>query len=274
MTFFSIVLSAAYFVTGSSEPVVSVPEPKSAPVPSLASAVQDAEEGLDAVEDEKAAWTGSVNLGFSRSEGNADVENHSLDARAIREFEEHRYTLEGLWYISRDNDQGGFLQRRALGSAKYDQFLSKTVYAYVQGLAETNLRANLDLRWTVGVGIGKQWRDDEYWRISAEVGVSYFDETFDDDTDTDYIAARAAWDVWARVNETVEFGHLGEVFPSLEDIEDFYGRTTTYLQAQLSSSLTARLSWLLTFDNTPASVGGSSLERADNVYLLTIGWVF
>ncbi|MEC8495274.1 MAG: DUF481 domain-containing protein [Planctomycetota bacterium] len=246
--------------------------PLSALAPAL---LQEAEEGPDGT------WHGNVNVGLSKSEGNADVESYSLDARAVREFEQNRYTLEALWLLSRDNERGAgesaFLQRRALGSVKYDQFLDEKLYALVTGLAETNFRAAVDLRWTLGAGLGYQFRDDDNWRINTEFGLSYFNEEFDNGDEFEYVSARFAWDVWTRISKNLVFGHFGEVFPSLDDKDDFYGRATTYFESQLTESMIARFSWLLTFDNTPAEDPDNPparLQRADNVYLLTVGWTF
>jgi putative salt-induced outer membrane protein YdiY len=221
-------------------------------------------------------WHGNVNIGLSKSEGNANVESYNLDARAVREFEEHRYTLDALWFFQRDKDGpgNGILQRRALGSAKYDQFLSEKMYFWGNVLAETNLRAILDLRWTVGGGIGYQWRDDDQVKFNTEAGLAYFNEEFDNGDKFDYLAARLAWDFWARVTETVVFGHIAELFPSLDDKDDVYGRANTYFEAQLSERMTARLSWVANYDNTPATVGGQTLKRLDSLYLLTVGWTF
>ena len=142
---------------------------------------------------------------------------------------------------------------------------------------ETNFRAAVDLRWTLGAGLGYQFRDDDQWKINSEVGLSYFNEEFDNGDKFDYVSARLAWDVWARISENLVFGHFGEAFPSLDDKDDFYGRATTYFESQLTQSMIARFSWLLTFDNTPAEDPDNPparLKRADNVYLLTVGWTF
>ncbi|MEL6428851.1 MAG: DUF481 domain-containing protein [Planctomycetota bacterium] len=224
-------------------------------------------------------WHGALNVGLSRSEGNADVENYSIDARGVQEFESHRWTLEALWYMARDNDRDeddrAFLQRRALGGAKYDQFIDEKTYAYGSGFLETNFAARLDLRWSIGGGVGHQWRDDDHWKINTEIGLAYFDEEFDNGDEVDYIAIRAAWDIWTQVTETLTFGHFAEFFPSLDDADDIYGRATTYFEALISESMTARLSWVAVYDNTPTVDGdGNRLERLDNLYLLTVGWVF
>ena len=119
--------------------------------------------------------------------------------------------------------------------------------------------------------------DDDQWKINSEIGLSYFNEEFDNGDKFDYVSARLAWDLWTRISEGLVFGHFGEAFPSLDDKDDFYGRATTYFESQLTESMIARLSWLLTFDNTPAEDTANAparLQRADNVYLLTVGWTF
>ena len=71
------------------------------------------------------------------------------------------------------------------------------------------------------------------------------------------------------------FGHFAELFPSLDDKDDIYGRATTYFEATLSERMTARVSWVAAYDNTPTvDAGGQSLERLDNLYLFTLGWTF
>lgn len=244
-------------------------------LPSLtAAALQE-----EAAEEADGLWHGNINIGLSRSEGNADIESYSLDARGVREFEQHRYTLEALWLLSRDNDRTDdsdpFLQRRALGSAKYDQFFTEKSYVYLNTLVETNLQALLDLRWVVGGGLGQQWRDDEAWKISTEVGLAYFNERFDNDDEFEYLAARVGWDVWARVTESLVFGTFGEVMPSLDDKDDIYGRATTYFETSVSENMTARAAWIAVYDNTPTTdADGNTLERLDSVYLITLGWTF
>lgn len=246
------------------------------PLSSLTTAVllQEAEE-----EKPDGLWHGNLNIGISKSEGNADIQTFSLDARGVREFEQHRYTVEGLWYYAfdanRSDADGQLIQRRALGSFKYDQFIAEKTYFLVSAFAETQFAALLDLRWSLSAGIGHQWRDDDQWKINTEIGLAYFDEEFDNGEQADYLAIRAAWDLWTQVTETVVFGHFAELFPSLEDKDDIYGRATTYFEAQLSERMTGRVSWVASYDNTPTlDADGARLERLDSLYLFTLGWTF
>ncbi|MFT5732930.1 MAG: putative salt-induced outer membrane protein YdiY [Planctomycetota bacterium] len=254
-------------------PSVEAPLPAVTPVVTSLSSLSTALLQDEPEEVEEGVWHGSINLGMSKAEGNVNIETYALTGKAVRVVDIHRYTLDGLWYYSTlDNEIN---QRRALGSAKYDQFFSEKTYFWTNVLGETNEQAELDLRWTVGGGIGQQWRDDPEWKINTEVGLAYFKEEFNSGEKNDYLAARLAWDVWKRLTDTVVFGHFAEIFPSVEDADDIYGRGETYVEAQLSARMTARLSWIAVYDNTPAELApGVNLKRLDNIYLLNLGWTF
>jgi len=213
-------------------------------------------------------WRGGLDVGLTKSEGNANNSSYAITGKAVREMGTHRYTAEALWYYATQDDAR--TQRRALGTLKYDKFVSEKTYLYGNVLTETNEQALVDLRWTVGAGIGEQWRDDDQWRISTELGVGWFDERYENGAEEDYLVVRGAWEVVTSITETLTFGSTGEVFPSLDDKDDIYGLATTDFSAVLSESMVAKLQWILTYDNTPEAGN----ERADNIYLLTVGWQF
>ncbi|MEM1450054.1 MAG: DUF481 domain-containing protein [Planctomycetota bacterium] len=253
-------------------PALSPPEQVLSPgarISALTAAVLQEEEEYPA----DGRWHGSLDVGLSKSEGNADIETYAITGKAVREIDVHRYNIDALWYYA--TQDGVRTQRRALLRGKYDQFFAEKAFFYVQGLAETNEQALVDLRWTGGGGLGYQWRDDDYWKISTEAGLNYFDERFDNGDERSYTAVRVAWSVFAQITSTLSFGHDGEIYPSLDDKDDVYGLANTYFEAILSANMIARLSWLLTYDNTPTlGPDGNRLDRADNLYLLSVGWSF
>jgi putative salt-induced outer membrane protein YdiY len=240
----------------------STPAPSSVAL-ATAAVLQD-----EAAPEDLGVWRGGLDVGLTKSEGNANNSSYAITGSAVREMGTHRYTADALWYYATQDDLR--IQRRALGSLKYDKFVSEKTYLYGNVLAETNEQAAVDLRWTVGAGIGEQWRDDDQWRISTEIGAGWFDERYDGADDTEYLVVRGAWEVTAAISETLTFGSTGEIFPSLDDKDDIYGLATTDFSAVLSESMVAKLQWILTYDNTP--VAGN--VRTDNIYLLTVGWKF
>jgi len=213
-------------------------------------------------------WDGSLNVGASKSSGNTDVESYSVTFEAVKEIDVNRYNFNGGWYYSSTDDVRS--QRRAIGAVKYDRFFAEKTYFWGNAFAETNEEALVDLRWSAGGGLGHQFRDDEIWKINAEAGVAYFDEKFDDGTESEYVAARLAWKGTFVATETTTFNHGGELWPSLEEKDDVYGRADTSVDLKVNESMIARLQWLFTWDNTPAA----GQERVDNLYLLSVGWKF
>jgi len=219
-------------------------------------------------EGDTVGWDGSLNVGASKTDGNADVENYSVTLDAVKEVDIHRFNAFAGWFYAAT--EGVRTQRRAIGSVKYDQFFAEKTYFWANTFAETNEQALVDLRWSAGGGLGHQFRDDATWSISAEVGLAYFDERFDTGEEDNYLAARGAWKGRFVANEQLTFRHTGEVYPSLEDSDDVYGRATTAADVKLTDRMNASAQWLFVWDNTPAA----NQDRIDNLYLLTIGWTF
>jgi putative salt-induced outer membrane protein YdiY len=213
-------------------------------------------------------WDGSFNFGASKTDGSTDVENYSLTLDAVKEIDIHRFNVFAGWYYTSTEDVRS--QRRAIGSVKYDQFFAEKTYFWVNAFAETNEQALVDLRWSIGGGLGHQFRDDDEMKLSAEAGLAYFNEEFDDNTESDYLAARIAWKAQYTLSETATLNHTGELFPSLEDKEDVYGRADTSVDLKVNARMNARAQWILTWDNTPAA----GQERTENLYLLSVGWTF
>jgi len=72
------------------------------------------------------------------------------------------------------------------------------------------------------------------------------------------------------MSDAWSFLHTLEAYPSLEETDDFYGRSDFRVNASLSESMVAGFQWVVDYDNTPAA----GRERVDNRYLLSVGWKF
>lgn len=234
------------------------------------------EEEPAAVEDaEKPRWTGSVAVGASVSEGNTERRAYNASADAELRRQKDRWTA-GLYYNFGEEKTGGSsayatTEDRSGLKGQYDYFISEKTYFLGQASAETDQQADLDLRWTAGVGVGHQFREDEELKLSAEAGLSYLDEDFGDDSaDTGYLAARGAYNVDWKIDEDWTLGHTGVIFPSLEDSDDVSAKLDTRLDVSLTERMFARLQWVWDWDNTPAPGN----EESDHRILLNIGWGF
>ena len=187
------------------------------------------------IQDEEAepmgVWKGSVNAGVLRAEGNTDLTSLSAGGDAQLRREKDRITLGSVLGTTRSRRSRAVRdpvsQRTAGANAKYDYFLDQRTYLFGAASAEYNKLADVDLRSTIGGGAGYQFIEREDLSLSAEAGLSYVSEDFGSSPDTEYLAARGAYDVAWQVNEDVEVLHTGTIFPSLEDSDDVYAKLDT-----------------------------------------------
>jgi putative salt-induced outer membrane protein YdiY len=214
-------------------------------------------------------WTGSVALGATYSDGNTDRKSASATADAEYRREVDRTKFGFLWNYA---EEGGVLtSRKTQGRAQYDRFFTKKFYGLAQASAEADLQAALDLRTTVGAGVGYQFQDKPSWKVSGEVGISYVDSDFEGTVDDSaYAAARAAYS-WAWTpNTKYNLSQTGEIYPSLENAEDTNARVDTKGRLNLTGTMFAQVEWLFQWDNTPAT----GKVRDDNLVMLAVGWSF
>jgi len=222
-----------------------------------------------ALQFDRPKWEGSVNLGASYRAGNSEITNVSLGADAVRSAEKDRWTLGFLWNYDGD-DGGGVLQRRVSGDVKYDRFLTERSFALAQAGALHDFKAQVDLRYTAGVGYGYQFRDDEKWKLSAEGGLSYFDEEFFNGDQNDYVAARLASSAAWNYSERWTFEQNTAIYPSIEDSDDVYANLDTRVKATLAENMFGQLQWIMDWDHTPAP----GRKQTDHAVLLSVGWKF
>lgn len=223
-------------------------------------------------------WTGNVAIGATYSDGNTDSRGVNAAAEAERRAEHDRWTAKGYWNYAEQKVAGDneISTRKGGATLKYDYFVSKKMFVFGLVGWETDTLANIEERVYVGGGLGYQWREDEKLKWSSEAGLTYFMEDFFDDGDpttddsNEYLAARLANNVVWQINEKTKLENLVEAFPSLEDKDDFYGKSDTKVSTSLSEKMFAQLQWVWQYDNTPAS----GRDRNDNSLILGIGWSF
>ena len=228
--------------------------------------VQDDEEPMG-------VWTGSVNVGATWTSGNTEITTLSAAADATYREEDYRHTLKAWWnYAEQENSAGEseLTQRRVGGSYKYDYFATERLYYNGLFGIEADELANLDLRWYAGAGVGYVFFDEEAMGLDGEAGIVYFSEEFETGDDNDYVAARVAYAYWNQINEQTRFEQDLEAFPSLEDVEDFYGRLDSRLQVKMSDNMYAQIQHVFDYDNTPAP----GAQRDDHRVIVGVGWSF
>lgn len=221
-------------------------------------------------------WTGAVGAGIALTTGNSETRQANVAADAELKREKDRITLGFLWVYADNKNNAAktwtLTDRKTFGRAKYDYFFTEKTYAYGLVTAEGDLLQDIALRWTAGAGVGHQYLDNETWKFGVEAGVTVIDTDYRtaSTTDTQDTSARIATNTSYKLNESWSFAHTLEAYPSIEDTQDFYGRSDFRVNASLTESMVAGFQWVVDYDNTPAA----GRERVDNRYLLSLGWKF
>lgn len=223
----------------------------------------------------EAEWTGALKLGGGFISGNTERRSASGAFDAELRRTEDRLAADAQWDYAQDQDrttnEWNLTQRRTGGGLKYDRFVTETTYALATTRVLGDTLADLELRWTAGLGYGFQVLDRDDTKLTMEAGLSYLTESYRSGAETtDYIAARVAYKLRHTFSEHTKLIHGVEAFPSTEDNDDVYFQATTELRTNLTESMIGSVAWIWDYDNTPAP----TRERSDHRVLLTVGWSF
>ena len=221
-------------------------------------------------------WSGDVNFGFLLTEGNSETFTTNFNANAVREGERDRWTL-GLFANYGEQTTNDVTTKNIAdvgGSAKYDYKVNEKLYYYGNGYVKTDDIADLDIRYILGAGAGYTFRDSEELSWSGEAGLSYVAEEYDVDPPLDdsneTVAVRLASTLGYKVSETTRFDQNTELFPSLEDSDDFYSRFDSRLTMSITDTWKGVLQYILEYDDMPAP----GAAKADHRLIFTLGWTF
>ncbi|APE28646.1 DUF481 domain-containing protein [Aurantiacibacter gangjinensis] len=218
-------------------------------------------------------WSGEGQIGGFQASGNSD--EFGVTAALALEREgidwEHRLRLSGDY-----RRQEGETSREQI-FARYEPRYQVSERLFTYGLAqfERNVQQGFGERYSVSGGLGYRVLDSDDIELSVQAGPAYRVTNFLDGTSTDRIAALLGldfdWDITDSLkltqdtNATAETG--GEVLVLVDGASTSI-LATTGLEAGLSDSLSARLSWTLDYDSNPpdGAVTTDTLTRFTLIY--------
>ena len=222
-----------------------------------------------------ATWTGAVVGNALITTGNSETENFGLSLNAVRRSAIDRITLGGAYYYGRqklkDTDEKETTIDNWFVLGKYDYFLTKKLYLYGAARVEQDKIAELNLRLTLGGGVGYQWFETPAFNFNTEAGLAWVYEDFKNNGTDDHLAARLAYHVdWTPIKPLKLFHNL-EYLPNITDwFGDYNLNTDVGLRATVYQGFFAEARIELRYDSTPAP----GAKKEDVRYLLGVGWSF
>lgn len=237
----------------------------------LASVMAAATVHAQAPTPEDGQWRGSFGIGASFASGNTSSRTVSVNGDAARATPVDKISLAGTGLYAKSDGETTGAQLRLGG--RYDHVLSDQWFSFGSLDLERDQIAELDLRSTVGGGLGYHVvkRDDHVWDVFGGLGYTderYGEPTFVDDalrTHYGYAALLLGEESTHRLNETVSAKQKLVVFPNLRDRGEY--RAT--LDATLSVAMTQRLALNVGLSVRHNSDPGIGLKTTDT--LLTTG---
>ena len=230
-------------------------------------------------------WSGSVTVGLTSTHGNTFTESANISGRVTRRTAQDRLRAYSTYLASRtrDDDTGDKVTTEesfTLGS-KYDYFITKKWYAFLNADYKKDHVSDLDYRVTAGGGLGYQWIEEDNLKFSTDAGVSQLCEKYtkrighpgsyeEEISKSDEFSLQLGYGLEWVINDKFSFYHNMRYYPSFGDISDYFLTTDAELRAEITKSMFGSLKAILDYDSTP----GEGVGTTDTKYILGVGWNF
>jgi putative salt-induced outer membrane protein YdiY len=211
--------------------------------------------------------SGHLNIGATATDGNTDTENYYLDGELVARTAESRYTAGAL--VNYAEDEAKTTTDNWTCYLKYDRFVNQNWYLYGNGVFKQDEFKDIDLRTSLGTGIGYQFLETELSNLSAEGGLSYVNEDLSEADDKSYAAGRwsASIDRYL-VPGQVKFFHFHEVLVGLEGDKNSIVHTQTGFRFPLCRNFIASTQVNYDWEKEPTS----GTKKTDRMYIFTLGY--
>ncbi|HEX7811136.1 MAG TPA: DUF481 domain-containing protein [Burkholderiales bacterium] len=202
------------------------------------------------VSGEGVRYLGRVNLGYSLSTGNSEIETLYGDIEAIARTRNNRYTAAGKTRRSTDHEAES--ESNWLAGLKWDHFLTRKWYTYANTNFENDQFKDIQLRSTLGGGTGYQFFESDQTNLALEGGLTYVDTDFIVAADERYPAVR-----WALkfdhflFRSRSQFFHLHEAYAAIDNSDNAFVRSQTGLRFPLVYQVTGTLQYNVDWEKNP-----------------------
>ncbi len=214
-------------------------------------------------------YNGDVAAALSLASGNSDTTTATATGKFVARSARQRLTLLTSWKYS--EDRGALSAKEGGGSIKYDFFISKKLYTWLNTRLEHNKFQDMNLRTTVGGGLGYQFFEDPLADLNFELGAAFFNEDYIAAEDKRYAAGRWSVNLEVRVipGKVVLF-HFHEGYLGFEEADDLFLSTQQGVRLTVVDNLFASFQANVSYDRSPAP----GIKTTDTTALFGLGYNF
>lgn len=211
---------------------------------------------------------GTITLGGNHTTGNTNTKAVNAVSRVKIQAHRQRLDLEGKYNYGEAN--GAVTARNWLFQLKYDYFLTEKVFLNTSNMLEHDRFQNLQLRTTLGAGVGYQFFNTGQLSLSSTVGMAYVDEDYTTVPRTQTPSAHAGYrfeaTLWSRI----------KIFQRFDGYYDFkYGNAIRITMDQgvripVYQTLYVSLEYDYRLNTKPAP----DRKEVDDAYIFGVGFEF
>ncbi len=193
-------------------------------------------------------WSGTVGIGVESSSGNTDKNSMSLKLDLYRKTTVDKLYL-GL-YGAYGKTNGVEDKNEARGELRLDVYTSRKAFYFVLGKLEYDKVQDLDLRSTVGCGLGSKIVDTDRSSFDVGGGVTFVREEFSSRKDSD-LTALITMNHSRKISDNLKLSNKLMYYLDPSDTSDFRVDFTSSITNKLTKGLSLSLDILDKYDNTP-----------------------
>jgi putative salt-induced outer membrane protein YdiY len=222
---------------------------------------------ITAINLEPVRITGTITVGGNSTSGNSSTKAVNGAVRLALQAHRQRVLLEAKYNYGQAGEQ--LTARNSLVNLKHDFFVSKKVFIETFGMLEKDTFQNLQLRSTIGSGVGYQFYDSARTTLSTALGVAYVDEHFTTAPSSRTPSAR--WNVrWEHAlwPDRVKVFHRHEGFYDLAAGNAVRVNADQGLRVTVYKNLFVNVEYDLRLNTQPAP----GRQQVDQAYIFGVGY--
>jgi len=227
----------------------------------------DTADSADDTEEVESLWEGSISAGGNRQRGNTERTSATVEINAERATEQDEMSL--LFRYNYAEEDSELTTRNIYGEMEYDYNLSERWYWSLNSSFLSDEFRDLDLRTTVGLGIGYRWLKSPRFSLATEAGLTYISRNYETSPDETDLAGRLSADFDGQITDTLSVFEELTVYPSLEG-----GSHLVHNEMGLKSKITdawhLKLSHITDYNSDPPA----GIEDTDTTLSLSVGYSF
>ena len=215
-----------------------------------------------------AKWTGRVNVGASIQTGNTEQEAFNLDTTVKAKWEDiHRASIKAEYNRESEDDKTTEDNKEIL--LQYDYFFRPTIFTNTSLKLEQDDISDIDLRTTVGLGIGHQHFESDALNLQYILSATYLNEEFENGQSDNSFAAKWSLDYDQKIwDDVFQIFHEHELLVPTDETDSFIFDSKTGLRIPLKKGLVATGEVEFDHDHNPPL----GVKKNDTTYSAKLGY--